>query len=478
MKLPEPRPMAAMDAVWLHMDDPTNLMMVTAILWIDGSLGAEELRELVLDRIVGPYPHFRQRVVEPAFLPSSPMWIEEPDLDLDRHLCFEALPQPADQTILEDRVSVLMSTPLDRGHPLWQLHVIRGAPLPEEPGRTGARGTAIVCRLHHCMADGMALAQVLLGLTDELPGARGWATAPHRPEEPHPFARVLDLVWRTTGRVAHAGERVLQAGQDLVEHPGKLRQALHLAADSTFELGHLVALPPDHRTSLKSALGVHKRATWTRPVALSRVKELARAYGGTVNDLLIAAMAGALRRYLAERGEEVPEVRAFIPVNMRDTRRTVPRELGNRFSLVFLSLPVGEADRRRRVDRVKAHMDQLKASTEPAVAYGILQAMGRSPEAIEHVAVEIFGTKATAVMTNVPGPPRPIHLAGHRVAGIQFWVPQAGRVGLGVSIFSYAGQVSVGIASDVQCLPEPRELAQAFDTELLALGTDVGLPRA
>lgn len=476
MKPHNSQPVAPVDAVWLHMDDPTNLMMVTAVLWVEGQLGPDELRALVLERVVGPYPHFRQRIVEPPFFTSSPLWVEEPALRIEHHIDVEPLPPPGDEQALQDRVSVLLGTPLDRTRPLWHLHLVPDAPLPGSDA-DGPRGTAIVCRLHHCMADGMALAQVLLGLTDESPGARGWSPAPHKVRDPHPFARLMDTVWRATHAVRDGGSRVLHRGQELLEDRGRLRRALHLAADSTVELGHLLALPADHPTRLRGPLGVHKRATWTRPVALERIKAIGRAHEATVNDVLVAAMTGALRHWLALESEEVPEIRVFIPVNLRPPEEPVPVDLGNRFSLVFLGLPVGEADRTARLHEVKRRMDALKASTEPAVAFGILQAMGRSPEAVEHVAVEIFGTKASAVLTNVPGPPEPIHLAGRPVAGIQFWVPQAGRVGLGVSIFSYAGAVSVGLASDSQRMPDPETLARAFETELSALATEAGLGR-
>jgi WS/DGAT/MGAT family acyltransferase len=208
---------------------------------------------------------------------------------------------------------------------------------------------------------------------------------------------------------------------------------------------------------------------WSDPIPLEEVKALGRAMESTINDVLLAALTGALRRYLVERGGEPVDVRAFIPVNLRPLDEPIPRELGNRFGLVFLQLPVHEAEPRRRLKELKRRMDALKRSPEAAVTFGLLGVVGLMPTAVEQRIIEVLGPRGTLVMTNVPGPRHAVYLAGTRLAGLMFWVPQAAKVALGVSIFSYAGQVTVGVSVDAGLVPDPHRLVSAFQDELRAL---------
>ena len=174
-------------------------------------------------------------------------------------------------------------------------------------------------------------------------------------------------------------------------------------------------------------------------------------------------------RYLDGHGESADdlEVRAAIPVNLRPLERAF--DLGNVFGLAFLSLPVGIADARERLLEVKRRMDTIKSSAEPAVAFGILQAIGAGPETLHEQVVEILSSKVSAVMTNVPGPRERLHLAGNPMTRILFWVPRAGDIGLGVSIMSYADEVTLGIATDAKMAPDPDVLVRCFQDELDAL---------
>jgi WS/DGAT/MGAT family acyltransferase len=230
-------------------------------------------------------------------------------------------------------------------------------------------------------------------------------------------------------------------------------------------------MPADPHTVLRGELGTAKRAVWSEPIELEQVKVIGRAMESTINDVLLAALTGALRRYLVERGGAVEDLRAFIPVNLRPLDEPIPRELGNRFGLVFLELPVREEEPRRRLRELKRRMDALKRSPEAAVTFGLLGVVGLVPMAVEKRLVELLGPRGTLVMTNVPGPRQPVYLAGTQLAGLMFWVPQAGKVGLGVSIFSYAGQVTVGVSVDAGLVPDPHRLVRAFHDELSMLAT-------
>jgi WS/DGAT/MGAT family acyltransferase len=234
-------------------------------------------------------------------------------------------------------------------------------------------------------------------------------------------------------------------------------------------LGRLLTLPADPKTLLKGPLGFDKRVAWSERLALDDIKRVARGAGATVNDVLVATAAGALGRYLARRGENVEglELHAMVPVNLRES--TTPPALGNRFGLVLLGLPVGMTEPFARVAAVKARMDSLKATPEAGVTHALLRAMGHLPRSVEELGVTFFGKKASLVLTNVPGPRARVKLAGVPVSRIMFWVPQSGRMGLGISIFSYAGEVTVGILSDAALVPDPETLAGDLYAELAAL---------
>lgn len=400
--------LGGVDAAWLHMEDETNPMVVTAMVELDGPLDRARLTSL-LERLVRRAPRFRSRVVEPLLGVGVPHWVPVPGFRAEQQL--EFLKLPPGEAALRRLVSRCASTLLDRDRPLWRLHVID----------RGAAGTAVLCRIHHAVADGFALLAVLLSLCDEKPSRRAPA--------------------RTGGWTA--GSLLREAGS----------------------LTRMATLAHDPHTRLKLPLGGEKRVAWSAPVPLDRVKAIARAHSATVNDVLVAALTGALRGALAEHGEEVEQVRAMVPVNLR-REKVDTRALGNQFGLIILGLPVGVAEPVERVRETSRRMARLKASPEALVAKELLRAMGWAPSLVEDLGVRFFATKASLVLTNVPGPRERLHLAGLPMKRLLFWVPQSGRMGLGVSIFSYAGQVTVGVMSDAAVLPDPQALVKGIEREL------------
>jgi diacylglycerol O-acyltransferase / wax synthase len=270
---------------------------------------------------------------------------------------------------------------------------------------------------------------------------------------------------------------VMPDGIRLLLHPVeafKKAGRLMTGAAATGAFGRLVARPADPPTVLKGPLGIPKCVAWSAPIAVEEVKAMGRVLGGTINDVLLAAMTGALRRYLAGRGQRVEEldVRAAMPVNLRGLEKMA--ELGNRFGLIFLSLPVGIADPVARLAELARRARALKRSAEPVVVYGILSLLGKVPLPVQKLVVKIFGTKATAVMTNIPGPREVLYLASQRIDDVFFWVPQSGRVGMGISICSYAGRVRLGVGTDAGLIPDPEVIVEAFHQEVEALGRRAG----
>jgi WS/DGAT/MGAT family acyltransferase len=447
--------MASVDALWFHMEEPANLMMITAVLWFEGRLDFGRLQAVVRERLVERYPRFRQRVVMGRL--GAPHWEESPDFDLDAHLSRLRVPPPGDRAALETLVGQWMSTPLERSRPLWQFHVLEGA----------EGGDVLLCRLHHCLADGIALARVLLTLTDE-EGAEEGVASDLRESSRAPGDGLVK--WMRRARVvAGTARTVLRKGAELAAEPILAGDLVRQGARGAAALGKLLVIPQDPRTPLRGPLGLEKRAAWSDPVPLERVKAMGRALGGTVNDVLLAAVTGALRRYLEARDVSPEDVHALVPVNLRPLDEPVPRELGNHFGVVFLRLPVHLEEPRRRLLELARRMGEVKRSPEAVLTFGALEVLGYAPAAVERELVDVFGSKATLVATNVPGPREAVSLAGTKLGGLTFWVPQAGHLGLGVSLFSYAGQVTVGVAADAGRMPDPHELIRAFHDEVEAL---------
>ena len=460
-------PMASVDAAWLHMENPTNLMVVTGLMLFDEPLEFERLKATLKQRLLR-FERFRQRVVEPALSLGGPRWETDPNFDISAHVHHLALPAPGDQAALQNLVSDIMSTPLDFSKPLWHYYLIEGY----------GRGCAVLARLHHCIADGIALGQVLLEMTDpcpEPPAPAQPSTAPHARD---PLAQLFGPITAAVDTTLHVADALLHEGAELLSRPEHALELAKLGVDGAAALGKLLLIGPDSPTLFKGQLGVSKRAAWSTPIALQDVKAIGRITGTTINDVLLTAVAGALRRYLQGRGQPVEGIgiRALVPVNLRPP--DAPLQLGNRFGLVFADLPIGVADSFERLLCFKQQMAAIKDSPEAVIAFGILTAVGLVPSGIEHLVVELFGSKATAIMSNVPGPREPLYVAGKRLRHIMFWVPQSGCLGLGVSILSYAGEVCVGITTDAGLAPDPEAIVAAFQAEFDELMDLVRLVRA
>jgi WS/DGAT/MGAT family acyltransferase len=280
------------------------------------------------------------------------------------------------------------------------------------------------------------------------------------------------------GRVIAAARRATSAAVDLSAALGAAladpRKAAELAGSARADAVMLrklgFGLTAD-RNLLQGPLVPGKRRTWTQPVPVEAVKAAGAATGSTVNDLMLTAITSALRRYLLEHDALASEVIVIVPVNLRPASASLPAGLGNEFGLVFVRLPTGEIDQGRRRARVKAQMDQIKGSREGIFVYTMLQRMGQLPAVVQNAWVDAFAGRATAIVTNVSGPRHQIQIAGTPVAGMAGWVPVTGPLGLGLSIFSYAGQLTVGLAGDARLLPDHDRLLALLDEEVGALHT-------
>ena len=455
--------MSAVDTAWLRMDRPTNLMMIVGVMVFSQRMDFARLHDTIEARLVGRYQRFRQCAVEEV---AGAWWQDDPDFDIDAHLRRRALPAGAGKKELQQLAGELAVQPLNPGKPLWRFDLIE-----DYEG-----GSAMVVRIHHSIADGIALVGVILSLTDPSPHAPAQKQFTPDPEEVDADEVPVGLLETVAEAIASA----LDAGADLGT------KAYDLASDtdrlSTYgrhgiglltELAKLLAMPPDSATSLKGKTSTVKRVAWSDPIPLDEVKALGKALGCSVNDILLSAVAGALRAYFLQKGETVRgvEVRAMIPVNLRTARDE--GTLGNRFGLGTLSLPLHEGNPFARLFLVRSRMNELKNSYQPPLTLGILAAVGVSPKIIQQQFLDILAAKASTVMTNVPGPKQPLYLAGSRLEQCMFWVPQSGDIGIGVSILSYNDKVQFSLITDRHFVPDPETItplfAAEFDKMMLAL---------
>jgi WS/DGAT/MGAT family acyltransferase len=333
-------------------------------------------------------------------------------------------------------------------------------------------GSALITRMHHCIGDGTASVLVARALFDTQ--ATGWRSAPaaavRRPAKPGRVERLFAPAIDAAEWSVEAVRSIVGGAIDAASHPRQLagKAALVLAGAGT--LAAELLKTPDPRSPLKGEFGLGKRVAWSAPVAIADVKAIGAPLGAKINDVLVAAMTGALRHYLKSRGVDVDRttVRAMVPVDLRPPGRA--SELGNEFGLVILELAIGAKDPLARLRRTKAHMDALKRSPEAVAILALFNLFGHAPKAVEDFAVQLFGSKASVVMTNVAGPQEPLYLAGVPIERVMFWVPHPGReLGMGISILSYRGAATLAVVCDAHLVPDPEAITARFAREFAAM---------
>ncbi len=425
------RRIGPVDTIWLNMDRPENLMVIESLMLLESVPDWDRVVDVVRTRMVEPYPVFRERPVPPHRPWNMPRWEPDPDFRLERHLHRVRLPAPGDDAALQRYVDRHLHRPLDRGHPLWEAHLIEGY----------GDGAAVFYRVHHSLADGIALTRVVLSLTD--PAPRGKRPA------------VLPLPGNAGGLPSLARSLVPRGVLDvgrLAVRTGQVAAALLLTRNPDSVLGG----QPELR----------KRVVWSEAFPLEDLKSVGRLCGATLNDVLMSAVAGAMHRYQVEQGAEPVDLTTMVPVNVRPLDRELPAELGNRFALVFFTFPSAVAAPLQRLAETKRRMDWLKRSPESVMTFGLIMAIGRTVADVERYVVDFFANKAIGVTTNVAGPTEIRHFAGTPVTGILGWVPGSGHHTVGVCIFTYAGTVRVGFRVDAARVRRPQRLLAAFETEL------------
>jgi diacylglycerol O-acyltransferase / wax synthase len=463
--------MSKVDTAWLRMDSDANLMMIVGVWVIQPKLRVADLRQRIEERLL-KYPRFVQCAVEDA---AGATWVKDPVFDLDNHVVLEKLrkkPAGREQEALQDRLAELTMQPLDKRHPLWQFHLVE-----DYKG-----GSALMVRIHHCIADGIALIAVTQSLVDggapppqrraRTPRAEGLEGA----EEWIADALLKPFTNMTVKALGAAGEGAARSMGLLMEPQKGMGQGVSNSMDAAkmayqvvSDLASLALMPDDSPTRLKGTPGRTKRVAWCPPIPLEEVKAVGKALNCSINDVLLSCVAGALGEYLREHGDAVTgkEIRAMVPVNLRAIEHAY--KLGNQFGLAPLVLPIGVENPIERVYEVRSRMRGLKGSMQPLLAFGLLAVAGLLIKPAQDAMLNLFSKKTTAVMTNVPGPREKLKICGSTIEETLFWVPQSGSVGLGVSILSYGGGVQFGVVSDATLCPDPQAIIDQFEPEFAKL---------
>jgi len=445
--------LSALDATFLEVEDAVSHMHIGSIGIFEAPvLTYEELRGMVSSKL-GQIERYRQVARPVAMSIGRPVWVDDAHFNLDYHLRRTALPEPGGEPELRRLVGRLMSQQLDRDKPLWEMWMVEGL----EDGKW-----ALISKTHHCMVDGVSATDLLTVMLDSEPlpaPAEAAAWTPRR--EPGSAELIVRAVAEDLLSPYQLVQSLLSA-QRRVEHAREAIQGM-------LRLGGVLAPTPG--TSLNGRLGPHRRWSLAR-ARLADIKRIQRAMGGTVNDVVLASIAGGFRELLISRGES-PEriVRSLVPVSVRS-----PGERGvynNKVSAIFAELPVSIEDPGERLEAVRVQMADLKSSKE-AVAGEVLTSLGGFAPPMLLSLAERLGTRVSqhnvnTVTTNVPGPQHPLYAAGRRMLEAGPYVPLGGHVRIGVAIFSYDGAVTFGVTGDYDSAPDIDVLCEGIEASLSQL---------
>lgn len=473
------KPLNGADTAWLRMDSPCNLMIINA-MFIAERMDFSDFKDTIMNRFLA----FSRFLARPVLKSGQYFWEDDPYFDIDNHVKKVALPGAADKKILQYYLADLVSVPFDESKPLWQILFIENY----------KGGNAVILRVHHCYADGLALISVFNSITDESSNVSSVANRKNKKDsfsddvmnsvkamnyEWPLYQKVIESAVSRADKYKTFARKVSVDGVSILKNQDALRELIGDGVRATAELAQLAAMPSDPKEVLKGHLGVRKTCAWSDPLSFDKFHGIAKVVGCKINDLLLSCVAGAFREELIAAGKDVSnkKIHITLPVNIRSESEFnaggVPEELGNCFGTVFVPLPIGIENPLERVYKLKHDMIALKQSLQPALSYGLLYAAGMMPTSVQKFLLEGFGNKTTAVLSNVPGPRKPRYISGARIKEQMFWVPQTGDLGLGLSIISYAGQIQFGLVGDAKLFPSPERIINRFVRQIELHRTDI-----
>jgi diacylglycerol O-acyltransferase / wax synthase len=463
------QPMGPLDALFLHMEDGISHMHIGSCSIFEGPPPPIADLTALIEGKLPLVARYRQKV---RFVPGGlghPVWVDDPHFNLDYHVRHSALPPPGTVQDLENLMGRLMSQELDRHRPLWEVWMVEG--LPDDRW-------AMITKAHHCMVDGVSGTDLMAVLLDRDPAAARVAVEPWTPApEPSDFQLTVQALSRLGGRPAR--EFLAQPFAGL--HPRTAwSQAKSVAAGLQSFGARLTA--PGEVVSVEGSIGPNRRWAAGR-CAFSDVKDIRSAFGGSVNDVVLAAVTGAFRRVLVERGDPVDNVvlRSLVPVSVRHAD---DHAWNNQVSLILADLPVGIADPVERLGAVQQQMQELKASHQVTAGEAVIATAEFLPpillslgaRAVMSVMRKSPQRTINTVTTNVPGPQFPLYALGREMLEYLPFVPLSEGIRIGVAILSYNGRLTFGVTGDYDTAPDVHFMAEQIEAEVKRLRARAGKP--
>ena len=461
--------LSPLDASFLYIeDDGVSHMHIASVAIFEGpSPGIDAVRRMVAGHLP-LVPRYRQKVRTVPLDLGRPVWVDDPHFNLEYHVRHTALPSPGGDEELRNLVGRVMSQRLDRSRPLWEMWMVEGM--------TDDRW-AIFSKSHHCMVDGVSGTDLLTIVLDRDPNA---VPPPGDDWRPAQEPSAAELAARAVRDLALTPYEQLRALRSAAQRPRRVLQQAGVLVQATRASLGLVA-PSSARRALNGPIGPHRRYTWARS-NLGDVKTVRGAFGGTVNDVVLAAITRGFRDLLLSRGEDVSNmrVRTLVPVSVRtEDARGIP---DNRVSGMIARLPVGIEDPLERLATIKAQMEGLKSSGQAVGGEVLTNLTGFAPSMMlalgERVAARLPQQVMNTVTTNVPGPRFSLYAAGRKMVEAFPYVPLGGNVRIGVAIFSYTGQLNFGITGDYDTAPDISVLADGIEAGMGELVKLADVPEA
>jgi diacylglycerol O-acyltransferase / wax synthase len=459
--------LTGLDSSFLHLEhDSATHMHVASCMVFDGPPPTHDELVAAVEARLHLVPRYRQRLAFVPFEQGRPVWVDDPHFNTRYHVQHHALPSPGSDEQLKHLAGRAFSQQLDRNKPLWELWLVEGL----EGGRF-----AILAKTHHALVDGISGVDITTVLFDVTPDPAP-IPAPEQPWVPRPMPSSAQLLGDALLERATVPAEIVRGVRAALRRPRRVAKELFgdLAALGSFTLPGVRSAPP---SPLNVPIGPHRRFTWADE-ELDRIKAIKNALGGTVNDVVLASVAGGLGRYLRAHGHPTIDLvlRAMIPVSVRsDDARGA---LGNQVAAVWASLPVGETDPVERLALVRGEMGGLKESHQAVGARLLTELTGFAPPTVMAQAARLQARQRyfNLVVTNVPGPQFPLYALGRQMRAIYPLVPLAQNLALGIAIISYNSQLAFGLNADFDALPDVELLAAHLSDALDELAVAAGLP--
>lgn len=457
------RRLSAQDAGFLYLERSNAPLHIGSLGIYEGELSYERFVQH-LDARLPSIPRYRQRVAFVPFQLFHPTWEDDPDFEIRNHVHHVTLQSGGGEQQLAELAAELFARPLDRDRPLWEMFIINGL----ENGRS-----ALLAKVHHCLVDGVSGIELLMATLDispdpsPMPEPPPWDPGPL----PDPNERLADAFW---DQLSLQREALQEFVENLIDPWSRLQQTREVL--DALDLTSTWSNQPSPETPFTVELGTERRLAFS-DISFVEIREIRASLGGTVNDVVLAVLAGALRRYLILHDYDVEglEFRVAIPVNVRVDEEQA--ELGNRISCMLAALPVGEPDPVKQLNIIRERLDQLKQANQAGGLAQLSRMAAYAPASIQALAglAPPDNTMINLICTNVPGPMIPLYCVGRPMLAHYPLVPLSLNLGLSVGVTSYNHRLYFGLIADPNAVPDVENLKRCLDESFFELRSAAGV---